>query len=243
MDPIGVRLTPDDLGAGDFPLPGVFGPPRVLTHGSAGIPEHPHADGGSSVPGDDSGAGFPETVEGDPDSADYLIGDWFSPMPHRPLHSTRCVAINRSNGQRCRAWAVIGFERCNKHSGYGKLANLAEYRERVLERARLDLLRAAPYAVERLVEIARDRDINPAVSAKAAAEILDRTGIKGGTDVEVTIKGDGEMSPTELIRARLDRLRASSSSASSSSAPELEGPSAGESEIVDAEVLDDDAAS
>lgn len=238
MDPIGVRLTPDDLGAGDFPLPGVFGPPREHTHGSAtpdGGPEPtPHT---LEASGPD-----PETVEGDPDAADYLIGDWYSPTPRRPLHATRCVAINKSNGQRCRRWAVIGFERCNDHSGYGKLANLAEYRERVIERARLDLLRAAPYAVERLVELSRDRDINPAVSLKASSEILDRTGVKGGSELEIKLTGDGEMSPTELIRARLDRLRASSSSASSSSAPELEGPAAGESEIVDAEVLDDDPA-
>lgn len=212
MDPLGVKLTPDDLGAGDFPLPGVFGPPRP-------VPRETEADDGT-------------LIEGDPDAADYLIGDWFAPRPHRPLHSTRCVAINRSNGQRCRQWAVIGFERCVKHSGYGKLANLAQYRERVLERARLDLLRAAPYAVERLVEISRDRDINPAVSMKASTEILDRVGVKGGSELDVTVKAEGEMSPAEIIRARLDRLAAGAAAA------ELE--SATESEITDAEVVDDD---
>lgn len=217
MDPVGVRLTPDDLGAGDFPLPGVFGPPRVVSRET-------DADDGT-------------VIEGDPDSADYLIGDWYSPRPHRPLHSTRCIAINKSDGKRCRQWAVVGFERCVTHSGYAKLANLQAYRERVIERARLDLLRAAPYAMERLVEIARDRDINPAVSLKATTEILDRVGVKGGSELDVTVRTEGEMSPAEVIRARLDRLAASA--AAELAAPPLP---AGEPEISEAEVIEDDAA-
>ena len=222
MDPIGVKLTPDDLGAGDFPLPGVFGPPRVVSR------ETPSAAGDPGVDPD-------EVIEGDPDSADYLIGDWFAPRPHRPLHSTRCVATNKSNGERCRQWAVIGFERCVTHSGYGRLANLAQYRERVMERARMDLLRGAPYAVERLVEIARDREINPAVSLKASTEILDRVGVKGGSDLDITVRTEGELSPGEIVRARLERL------AASSAAPEL--ASSADESVIDAEVVDDDPAS
>ena len=230
MDPLGVTVTPDDLGAGEFPLPGVFGPPRSTTHGAALTPtgeEVPVPVGGELAPDD-------ETVEGDPDSADYLIGDWFTPRPHRPLHSTRCVAINKSNGLRCRQWAVIGFERCAKHSGYGRLANLESYRERVIERARLDLIRGAPYAVEALVSLARDTEINPAVRLKASSEVLDRVGVKGGSDLDVTIRTEADMSPAEVIRARLERL------AAASSAPELPS-SAGES-VIDAEVVDDDGA-
>lgn len=208
MDPVGVKLTPDDLGAGDFPLPGVFGPPRPVARETT--------DG--------------TVVEGDPDSADYLIGDWFAPRPHRPLHSTRCIAV-KTNGERCRKWAVIGFERCEVHSGYGKLANLAQYRERVIERARLDLIRAAPYAVERLVELSRDRDINPAVSMKASTEILDRVGVKGGAELDVTVRTEGEQSPAEIIRARLDRLAAGAAAAELESATES---------VIDAEVVDDD---
>lgn len=212
MDPMRVKLEEDDLVAPDFPVRHAFGSGRTVTA----------APTSTSTETDE--------VEGDPDSAGYLIGDWYAPTPHRPLHSTRCIAINKGNGERCRQWAVIGFERCVKHSGYGKLANLTEYRERVIERARLDLLKGAPYAVERLVEIARDRDINPAVSLKASTEILDRIGVKGGADLNVTITPEGA-SPADIIRARLDRLAAIGAAASSS---------ADESEIIDAEEVPDD---
>lgn len=223
MDPVGVKLEPADLIAGDFPLPHVFRTERTVMS----------ATGSSLDPVED------ETVEGDPDSAAYLLGDWYAPTPHRPLHSTRCTAINKGDGKRCRQWAVIGFEKCVTHSGYAKLANLQAYRERVIERARLDLLRGAPYAVERLVEIARDREINPAVSMKASTEILDRIGVKGGTDLTVTVEAEGA-SPTEIIRARLERLAAASAIGASPTP-------AGESEIIDAvlaeeEDRDDDAA-
>ncbi len=213
MDPVGIKLEPDDLVASDFPLPHVFASTRTVLEG-----ETVEMDG--------------ETVEGDPDGADYLIGDWFGPMPSRPLHATRCAAVVKSTGKRCRRWSVIGFERCPNHSGYGKLANLAEYRERVLERARLDLLKSAPYAIERLVEIARDREINPAVSMKASTEILDRIGVKSGTDLNVTVKTDGP-SAADTIRARLERLA------------ELEAGSpdpAAESEIIDAVEVPDELA-
>lgn len=215
MDPAGIKLTDDDLIAGDFPVPHVFGIKRTS-------------------PGwvDDD-----ETVEGDPDSADYLIGDFFVPKPSRPLHSTRCVATALRTGQRCRRWAVIGFTKCEKHSGYGRLANLKEYRERVLERARLDLLRTAPYAVETLAELVRDTDVNPAVRLKASTEVLDRVGVRGGVELDVTVRDEGA-SPADMIRARLDRL-AASMALPAAPAP---APSASESEILDAEVLDDDAA-
>lgn len=206
-------MEEDDVIAPDFPVRHAFGTGRTVT----ASPTRSSDD--------------PDEIEGDPDSDGYLIGDWYAPTPHRPLHSTRCVAINKGNGERCRQWAVVGFERCVTHSGYGKLANLAQYRERIVERARLDLLKGAPYAVERLVELARDRDINPAVSLKASETILDRIGVKGGADLNVTITPEGA-SPSDIIRARLDRLAAISSAPPS--------PSAGESEIVEAEVIGDD---
>jgi hypothetical protein len=219
MDPAGIKLTTDDTSAREFPVPFAFAGKRTTM------------DATGSDPGD-----LPETVEGDPDSPDYLIGDWFSPKPSRPLHSTRCTATARRTGERCRRWAVVGFEKCPKHSGYEKFAHLPEYRERVLERARLDLLRMGPYAVEAMGELVRDRDINPAVRLKAGSEILDRIGVKGGTDVNVTVVADGA-SPAEIIRGRLDRLAAAAQAA-------IDPPSAGESEIIDAEEVpdDDDAA-
>jgi hypothetical protein len=219
MDPAGIKLTTDDTSAREFPVPFAFAGKRTPM------------DATGRDPGE-----MPETAEGDPDSPDYLMGDWWSPKPSRPLHATRCTSIARSTGQRCRSWSVVGFEKCVKHSGYEKFAHLPEYRERVLERARLDLLRMGPYAVEALGELVRDRDINPAVRLKAGTEVLDRIGVKGGTDVNVTVVAEGQ-SPAEIIRGRLDRLAAAATAA-------IDPPPASETEIFDAEEVpdDDDAA-
>ena len=236
-DPAGIELTTDDVGSPDFPLPGVF------------TGAHPVVDGRGRRDGHDD----PELPpEGDPYADDYLIGDWYAPRPSRPLHSTRCTAIARSTGERCRRWAVIGFTKCQKHSGYGRLANLKDYREAVIERARLDLIRAAPYAVERLVDLARDPEVNPAVSLKASTEILDRVGVRGGTELDVKVEA-AETSPAEVIRGRLARLAethglpmepsttgvATGDGAGTVGVDELAAELAGESEITDAEVLDD----
>ncbi len=175
------------------------------------------------------------------DDADWIIGDSFKPTPSRPLHSTRCIAINHGNGKRCRRWAVIGFTKCPVHSGYGRLANLKEYRERVLERARLDLLRTAPYAVETIAEMVQDPELNPAVRLKASLEVLDRVGIRGGSELQIdaSISDTGALTPAEEVKMRLDRLRvAAVSSAAALPAEELP---AGESEIEDAELVDEDS--
>jgi hypothetical protein len=228
MDPLGVRLDADDLGAPEFPVRHAFASDRTETHAVERSLGLPHATAPTPALPD---LPEPDEIEGDPDDRAYLVGDWYAPTPSRPLHSTRCVATAARTGERCRRWAVIGFERCPKHSGYGKLANLTEYRERVIERARLDLLRGAPYAVESLVEMARDREINPAVRLKASESVLDRIGVKGGTDVTVTVQAEGA-SPAEIIRGRLERLAAASAALSAA-----EAPPAGESEILDAELL------
>ncbi len=221
MDPVDTKLTEDDLTAPDFPLPGELTDAMV---------EHVRI------------ADSPPEVEGDPDSADYLVGDWFTPKPSRPMHSTRCVATVSGTDRRCQRWAVVGFTKCPAHSGYGKLANLAEYRDRVLERARIDLLRTAPYAVEALSELARDKEINPAVRLKASTEILDRVGVRGGTELTIDANINEGESPAEVVRGRLDRLReialaSSADSVRAGASAELADGAAGETEILDAELV------
>lgn len=234
MDPAGIELTTDDVSVPDFPLPHVFTGPHSVVGADGRIVGDPEPE---------------DPPEGDPDADDYLIGDWWVPKPSRPMHSTRCTATAHRTGERCRRWAVIGFTKCEKHSGYGRLANLAQYRERVLERARLDLLRTAPFAVEALAELAKDDTINPAVRLKASTEVLDRVGVRGGTEVDVNVSGgDGELSPADVIRARLDRLAAlaapptvadpPSSGSSDPAEPELDGYPGSEPEILDAEVVE-----
>jgi hypothetical protein len=141
---------------------------------------------------------------------EWQVGDWFVPRPSRPLHSVRCDSTSRSTGERCRRWATLGARKCAKHGGLAGLPNVAEYRAKVLEQARLELLAAAGDAVGTLVRIANDEDAPRAVRVKAAAEILDRAGVHKGTELQITTPAQPEISPSELIRARLDRLAAAS---------------------------------
>lgn len=220
MDHLHAPLSEDDLRAPDFPMRGEINEVRIADARKTAELDEPER---------------PDDKDPD-DDADWIIGDSFKPTPSRPLHSTRCVAINRGDGKRCRRWAVIGFTKCPVHSGYGRLANLKEYRERVLERARLDLLRTAPYAVETIAEMVQDPELNPAVRLKASLEVLDRVGIRGGSELQIdaSIQDAGALTPAEEVKMRLDRLR----TAAVSTAAELP---AGESEIEDAELVEEDS--
>lgn len=142
------------------------------------------------------------------ESDDWRVGDWFTPRPSRPLHSVRCDSISTSTGMRCRKWSVIGFTKCSKHSGVRQLTNLAEYRQKMIEFARLQLLEASGDAVETLIRIRDDEDAPQAVRLKAASEILDRAGVHRGADVTISTPAPPAESPAEIIRARLDRLAA-----------------------------------
>jgi len=144
------------------------------------------------------------------ESDEWQVGDWFTPRPSRPLHSVRCDSTSRSTGERCRRWATLGARKCAKHGGLPGLPNVAEYRAKVLEHARLELLAAAGDAVDTLVRIAKDDDAPRAVRVKAAAEILDRAGVHKGAELQITTAAQPEISPSELIRARLERLAAAS---------------------------------
>lgn len=215
MDPLSIPLDEDDLRAPDFPLPG------EINEVSARI-----------------------VAAQDENDAEFIIGDWFSPRPERPLHTTRCTSMARSTGERCRKWSVIGFTRCPDHMGWGKVANLTKYRERVIERARIELLRTTPFAIETLTEMVRDRDLNPQVRLKASLEVLDRVGIRGGSELSVEADVNvNAVDPATEVRMRLDRLRNAATTAALLAPPadmtgEDQSPSpASESEIVDAEIV------
>lgn len=154
----GVWLEADDLRAPDFALLALVGDTRAI-----------------EVRPD----------KGDPDCAGYLIGRWFSPVPSRPLHSTRCVATAKATGRRCRRWSVIGFERCYVHSGFGRLRNSVQYRQGVLDRARGRLLgdssEVIPIAVDRLT----DPHATPAQRLAACVAVLDVVGITPPSETQL----------------------------------------------------------
>jgi len=144
------------------------------------------------------------------ESGDWEVGDWFRPTPSRPLHGVRCDSVSHSTGERCKRWSTLGARKCAKHGGLRGLPNVQAYRTKVLEDARLQLLAASGEAVDRLIELRDDPNVPAAVRLKASSEILDRAGIHRGTEITVSGPAQPEVSASEIIRGRLQRLAAAS---------------------------------
>ena len=75
-----------------------------------------------------------------------------------------------------------------------------------IERAREKLVQAAPYAVDKLEEMMEFAESEP-VKLKAATEILDRAGVRGGYEVDSTVNVDVRPA-ADVIAERLERLAA-----------------------------------
>lgn len=115
-------------------------------------------------------------------------------LPHR------CKTV-KSDGLRCLMWA----------SGRLKDDGLCRYHLKFnrrpggdIERARQKIVQSAPYAVDKLEELL-DAQSEP-VQLKAATEILDRAGVRGGIELNVEVESNGP-SPHEVIAARMEQLR------------------------------------
>lgn len=141
-------------------------------------------------------------------------------LPHR------CRFV-KSDGLRCLLWS----------SGRIKDDGLCRVHLRSIrtpgadiERARQKVVQAAPYAVDVLEELMESATSEPA-RLKAATEILDRAGVRGGMELDVAVDL-GKRSPADIVAERLQRL----AQAAQSSAALLPGV-----EVVDADVIVEDS--
>lgn len=139
-------------------------------------------------------------------------------LPHR------CRQI-KSDGIRCMLWA----------SGRPKDDGLCRIHLRTVrkpgadvERARIKLAQGAPAAVDVLEQLMETAESEP-VRLKAASEILDRAGIKGGYEFDVNVEVTDARPASAVIAERLERLAAG--------AAHLLQPE----EIVDGEVVEDNS--
>jgi hypothetical protein len=76
-----------------------------------------------------------------------------------------------------------------------------------VERARLKLAQSAPFAVDVLEDLMENAESEP-VKLKAASEILDRAGIKGGYEFDVNVEVTDGRTAASVISERLERLAA-----------------------------------
>jgi hypothetical protein len=73
-----------------------------------------------------------------------------------------------------------------------------------IERARAKLVQAAPYAVDMLEDLMENAESEP-VKLKAATEILDRAGVRGGIEIDSTLNLDVRPAAS-VIAERIQRL-------------------------------------
>ena len=141
------------------------------------------------------------------------------PQPHR------CRQI-KEDGIRCMLWGSgrpVDDGLCRIH-----LRSVKSKTSDDIERARERLVQAAPYAVDQLETLMEEAESEP-VKLKAATEILDRAGVRGGYEVDTTVNVDARPA-ADVIQERLERLAAGAVQAAASAAQN-------EANIVDAEVV------
>lgn len=150
----------------------------------------------------------PDSRWTDPEDQDYIHGRWLEarggPTVGTPVLASRCQKVKK-DGKRCKRWSVAGMRYCTTHIGYRNLPNIQEYRDKVITQARLELLRIAPRAVNRMEKLVDDPTAPHSVQLKAATEILDRVGVRGGVELDVAVSTE-EMNPSDILRQRINLL-------------------------------------
>lgn len=143
-------------------------------------------------------------------------------LPHR------CRQI-KSDGIRCMLWS----------SGRPKDDGLCRIHLRTVrkpgadvERARIKLAQSAPFAVDVLEDLMENAQSEP-VKLKAASEILDRAGIKGGFEFDVNVEVNDARPAAQVIAERLERLASGASALFNAQAEDIVDGEVVESEMSD----------
>ena len=177
-------------------------------------------------------------------ASDYLVPPWV-------VHSTRLYLKEREDGgpksekrqplcqpHRCTQVKDDGIRCMLWSSGRPKDDGLCRIHLRStkhktsddIERARNKLMQAAPYAVDKLEELMEYAESEP-VMLKAATEILDRAGVRGGIEIDSNVNIDVRPA-AEVINERLNRLAAGAIHAAARLSQEG-------MDVIDAEVVTD----
>lgn len=151
-------------------------------------------------------------------ASDYLVPPWVigatrmwikeqdEPISSEKRKATalphRCRAI-KDDGLRCMLWSS-GRPKddglCRVH-----LRSVKRRPGEDIERARQKLTQAAPYAVDMLEDLMLNAASEP-VKLKASTEILDRAGIRGGQEFDISAKVVDDRPAAVIIQERLNRL-------------------------------------
>jgi len=151
------------------------------------------------------------------EASDYLVPPWvvnatrlylkeqetghLNPKRQPLAQPHRCRHI-KTDGIRCMLWGS-GRPKddglCRVH-----LRSVKHKTSDDIERAREKLMQAAPFAVDKLEELMEFAESEP-VKLKAATEILDRAGVRGGVEIDTNVNIDVRPA-AQIIAERLERL-------------------------------------
>jgi hypothetical protein len=119
-----------------------------------------------------------------------------------PLGLPARCRIVKPDGIRCQLW----FSGRIKDDGLCRIHLKTIRRPGAdVERARLKLIQGAPYAVDKLEQL-METAVSEPVALKAATEILDRAGVRGGTELDVGIDVTDSRPAHVIVAERLQRL-------------------------------------
>jgi hypothetical protein len=124
----------------------------------------------------------------------------WKPTMQKPLPSVQCTA-NRRDGHRCEAWSLAGATVCLKHGG--NLPNVKTAAEARKDAARLKIIDMVEDAAE-VVEYLMLYGTQEQIRLKAATEVLDRAGIKGGADI--TVDHQHTLAPSKVLGDKLEEM-------------------------------------
>jgi hypothetical protein len=117
---------------------------------------------------------------------------------------TRCKHVKR-DGTRCWAWCFdrTSNGRCRMHAPG---AALAENMGVQLTAARVKIMQALPAMADQLEDLALHA-ASEQVKLKATTEMMDRAGLRGGAEIEISGQLTTTADPSIVLRERLDTLR------------------------------------
>jgi hypothetical protein len=104
--------------------------------------------------------------------------------------SRRCTA-HKTDGDTCGNYSIKGGFVCAAHGGSAG---------HVREAANLRILGAVDPVISKLIALALDDDVPPAVQLRACIDVLDRAGLQPAQKVEITEITD------EMLDAEIERL-------------------------------------
>lgn len=126
----------------------------------------------------------------------------WKPTVAEPVPVVRCTSNSSTTGERCKRWSIRGTTVCQTHGG--RLPNVIEHSQAVVESARLRLFGLAEDAVDAVADLVQV-GTSDAIRLKAAEMILNRTGLKDAMEIQVEVKETANLS--EEINKRLAIMR------------------------------------